>query len=77
MYRIGQKNSVLIQYLCAKGTADDDLWPLINEKLDVLGKAGLTKENLADAKSVQTSSNLTVFKELVEENEQSVLKALN
>lgn len=64
---------MLIQYLCAKGTADDDLWPLINEKLEVLGKAGLTKENLADAKSLQTNAN-SIFKDLVEETEESNVK---
>lgn len=43
VYRIGQKDSVMIQYLYAKGTADDKIWPLVNEKLNVLSKAGLTK----------------------------------
>lgn len=43
VYRIGQRDSVMIQYLYAKGTADDRLWPLVNEKLNVLSKAGLTK----------------------------------
>ena len=69
VYRIGQKNSVLIQYLCAKGTADDELWPLVNEKLDILSKAGLTKECLSEAKCVNTTSNLTAFKELIDEQE--------
>lgn len=69
VYRIGQKNSVLVQYLCAKGTADDELWPLVNEKLDVLSKAGLTKESLSEAKCVNTTSNLTAFKELIEEEQ--------
>ena len=46
------------------------MWPLVNEKLDVLSKAGLTKENLSEAKCVQTTTNLLAFKELIEENEQ-------
>jgi hypothetical protein len=32
----------------AKGTADDHLWPLIQGKLDVLNKAGLSKDNFFD-----------------------------
>ncbi|EDO49581.1 predicted protein, partial [Nematostella vectensis] len=49
VYRIGQKNSVNIHYLVAKGTADDYLWPLIQHKLDVLSKAGLTKDDFSEA----------------------------
>jgi Helicase conserved C-terminal domain len=42
-HRIGQKDSVLVQYLLAKGTTDDTLWPLILKKLNVLESVGLTK----------------------------------
>jgi SWI/SNF-related matrix-associated actin-dependent regulator 1 of chromatin subfamily A len=59
VYRIGQRNSVLIQYLCAKSTADDYIWPLVNEKLSVLSKAGLTRENLSNASTVSNFSNST------------------
>lgn len=44
-HRIGQIDSVLVQYLIAKGTADDHLWPMIQSKLDVLNKAGLSKDS--------------------------------
>jgi len=50
-HRIGQTDSVTIQYLVAKGTADDELWPMIQKKLDVLNKAGLTKDNFQDSDS--------------------------
>ncbi|XP_006814094.2 SWI/SNF-related matrix-associated actin-dependent regulator of chromatin subfamily A-like protein 1 [Saccoglossus kowalevskii] len=49
VYRIGQKNSVNIQYLVARETADDFIWPLVQEKLDVLSKAGLTKDDFSQA----------------------------
>jgi SWI/SNF-related matrix-associated actin-dependent regulator 1 of chromatin subfamily A len=65
VYRIGQKNSVVIQYLCAKGTADDEMWPLVNEKLNVLSKAGLTRENLSEANTINSNK----FKDLFDENE--------
>jgi hypothetical protein len=62
----------LVQYLCAKGTADDQIWPLVNGKLDVLSKAGLTKENLADAKcsddlTKKSPSIVDEFNKLMEE----------
>jgi hypothetical protein len=31
--------------LSTLGTADDELWPLIQGKLDVLNKVGLSKDN--------------------------------
>jgi len=50
-HRIGQDDSVLIQYLVAKGTADDYIWPLIQSKLDVLNKAGLSKDNFLESET--------------------------
>lgn len=41
VHRIGQDNSVIIQYLVAKQTADDYLWPLIQKKMNVLTEVGL------------------------------------
>lgn len=48
VHRIGQQNCVVIQYLVAKGTADDYIWPLVCNKLDTLGKAGLSKDSFYD-----------------------------
>lgn len=75
VYRIGQRDSVIIQYLIAKNTADDEMWPLINEKLNVLTKAGLTKEILSEAKNIDNNENLVdpknnimnYFKELIDQ----------
>jgi len=79
-HRIGQKDSVTIQYLVAKGTADDYLWPLVQRKLDVLSQAGLSKDNFHDAScsSVAVSKHGTMmdyFEELSLENfEESILE---
>lgn len=43
-HRIGQDENVVIQYLVAKQTVDDYLWPLIQEKMNVLNEAGLDQE---------------------------------
>ena len=50
-HRIGQTDSVTIQYLVARDTADDVLWPMIQGKLDVLNKAGLSKDNFEESES--------------------------
>ncbi|XP_019409998.1 PREDICTED: SWI/SNF-related matrix-associated actin-dependent regulator of chromatin subfamily A-like protein 1 isoform X1 [Crocodylus porosus] len=48
VHRIGQTSSVSIHYLVAKGTADDFLWPMIQEKIKVLGAAGLSEANFSE-----------------------------
>lgn len=48
VHRIGQTSSVNIHYLVAKGTADDHLWPMIQAKMNVLEKVGLSESNLSD-----------------------------
>merc|ERR1719378_1450114 len=50
-HRIGQTDSVIVQYLVAKETADDVLWPMIQQKLDVLNKAGLSKDNFEESEA--------------------------
>jgi len=50
-HRIGQTDSVVIQYLVARETADDVLWPMIQKKLEVLNKAGLSKDNFEESES--------------------------
>lgn len=73
-HRIGQSDSVTIQYLVARGrllykytfgnapnmilnidlgTADDELWPLLQKKLDVLNEAGLSKDNFHESNAIQ------------------------
>uniref|UniRef100_A0A8C5TVD0 SWI/SNF-related matrix-associated actin-dependent regulator of chromatin subfamily A-like protein 1 n=1 Tax=Malurus cyaneus samueli TaxID=2593467 RepID=A0A8C5TVD0_9PASS len=47
-HRIGQTSSVNVHYLVAKGTADDYLWPIIQEKIKVLGEAGLSEANFSE-----------------------------
>lgn len=41
VHRIGQTSNVVIRYLIAKNTADDYMWPAIQNKIDVLNKVGL------------------------------------
>lgn len=48
-HRIGQQDSVNVHYLVATGTSDDHIWPMIQQKLNVLGKAGLSKDDFSAA----------------------------
>ncbi|XP_030642537.1 SWI/SNF-related matrix-associated actin-dependent regulator of chromatin subfamily A-like protein 1 [Chanos chanos] len=48
VHRIGQTSNVDIHYLVAKGTADDYLWPMIQEKMNVLEQVGLSESNLSE-----------------------------
>ncbi|KAK6627944.1 hypothetical protein RUM44_010426 [Polyplax serrata] len=61
-HRIGQQDSVLVEYLLARGTADDHLWNLVQSKLNVLNKVGLSKDNFknADTKHLQSENQLTL-----------------
>ncbi|GAX78561.1 hypothetical protein CEUSTIGMA_g6001.t1 [Chlamydomonas eustigma] len=37
-HRLGQKRTVMVYYLHASGTCDDIIWPLVNKKLQVVGR---------------------------------------
>ena len=50
-HRIGQTESVRVQYLVARDTADDVMWPIIQKKLYVLNEAGLSKDNFEDSEA--------------------------
>lgn len=43
-HRIGQRSSVNIHYLVAKGTIDEEIWRMIGNKLGVLGHQALTRK---------------------------------
>ena len=47
-HRIGQLDSVNVHYLLAKGTTDDQIWPLILKKLNTLESVGLGKNDFKD-----------------------------
>ncbi|RZB39001.1 SWI/SNF-related matrix-associated actin-dependent regulator of chromatin subfamily A-like protein 1 [Asbolus verrucosus] len=44
-HRIGQVNPVIIKYLLAPGTADDSIWPMLQEKQKILSEVGLSKDS--------------------------------
>lgn len=54
VHRIGQQDSVVIQYLLGKGTFDDYLWPLLLKKLSILEQVGLA-QNVFSSSAMQTT----------------------
>jgi len=46
-HRVGQKSSVFVQYILARDTADDLIWPKIQEKILVVGNLSLNNETLS------------------------------
>ncbi|KAJ6646348.1 SWI/SNF-related matrix-associated actin-dependent regulator of chromatin subfamily A-like protein 1 [Pseudolycoriella hygida] len=64
-HRIGQKQPVTCRYLLAKDTADDYIWTMLQQKQDVLNRAGLFSEDLSDAThtiaTVEKSNTLTQY----------------
>ncbi|PAV84045.1 hypothetical protein WR25_14472 [Diploscapter pachys] len=58
-HRVGQQDSVYVQYLLAKNTADDVIWRMVQSKLDILGQVNLSSDTFRTAdktiKNVGTS----------------------
>lgn len=52
-HRVGQKNAVVVQYMLARNTADDNIFPLIEKKLKMLGSVNLSSDSYKDAKNFQ------------------------
>lgn len=71
-HRIGQQDMVNIHYLVAQNTADDHIWPLVQKKLDVLNKAGLSKDNFSEADTTRVKDSKQT--ELMQYFEESFLE---
>ncbi|ESN92127.1 hypothetical protein HELRODRAFT_194392 [Helobdella robusta] len=60
-HRIGQIDSVNIQYLLARNTSDDFIWNMVQKKLELLGKAGLSGDDFADSETKYAVASLFPF----------------
>lgn len=79
VHRIGQDSNVLIQYLVARQTADDYIWPLIQKKTNILSEFGLdqnisldkveTKQVLADNSQLKIDSFMTPSQKIKQNNQ--------
>ncbi|KAL3317011.1 SWI/SNF- matrix-associated actin-dependent regulator of chromatin subfamily A-like protein 1 [Cichlidogyrus casuarinus] len=71
VYRIGQRESVTIQYLIAENTVDTYLWNVLEQKLKVLKQAGLNKETFDGVSKSELSSNSGNMKNILDYFEKS------
>ena len=57
-HRIGQKNTVNVHYLLARGTADEHIWQMIESKLSVISAAlDGKREGMAAASASHTKAS--------------------
>ncbi|XP_034249372.1 SWI/SNF-related matrix-associated actin-dependent regulator of chromatin subfamily A-like protein 1 [Thrips palmi] len=78
-HRIGQADSVLVQYLIQEKSVDDIIWPLIQDKLNLLNKAGLCQDKFA-VEQVQSKKQEKVESEAADyflPDDDAVLAELN
>ncbi|KPI99813.1 SWI/SNF-related matrix-associated actin-dependent regulator of chromatin subfamily A-like protein 1 [Papilio xuthus] len=61
-HRIGSSGGVRVRYLLARNTADDFIWPMLQNKLDVLNNVGLSGDTFKDtAMTHQGNNNITQY----------------
>lgn len=59
-HRLGQEGIVRCQYLLASGTADDLIWEMLKNKQNVLTKAGLFNDDLADGTLLTVPASVSI-----------------
>ncbi|GBP22445.1 hypothetical protein EVAR_78621_1 [Eumeta japonica] len=61
-HRIGRRGGVCVRYLLAKGTSDDFMWPMLQDKLNVLNEVGLSKDTFEDTTlKMQSEPDITCY----------------
>ncbi|KAJ8715243.1 hypothetical protein PYW08_005224 [Mythimna loreyi] len=62
-HRIGQLGGVCVRYLLAARTADDFMWPMLQNKLNVLNNVGLSRDTFEDTtmKHQESKNNITQY----------------
>lgn len=61
VYRIGQLETVPIQYILARGTVDDQLWPMIQSKLDIQNEVKLDFSKDDSVKNINTTFSVSIY----------------
>lgn len=56
-HRIGQRDTVIVNYLLGKGTFDDVMWPILNRKIATLEAVGLGSNMFGGARLVSRENN--------------------
>ncbi|XP_050677167.1 SWI/SNF-related matrix-associated actin-dependent regulator of chromatin subfamily A-like protein 1 isoform X2 [Leptidea sinapis] len=63
-HRIGRSGAVCVRYLLANGTADDYMWPMLQNKLNVLNNVGLSKDTFQDTTMKHQENNSSILQYL-------------
>ncbi|CAH2093173.1 unnamed protein product [Euphydryas editha] len=59
-HRMGRAGGVCVRYLLASGTADDIMWPMLQDKLDVLNNVGLSGETFENTTFTHQESQFQI-----------------
>ncbi|CAH2246264.1 jg3712 [Pararge aegeria aegeria] len=59
-HRIGRSGAVCVRYLLARGTADDFMWPMLQDKLNVLNNVGLSGDTFEDTTTKHQESRNSI-----------------
>ncbi|XP_023944992.2 SWI/SNF-related matrix-associated actin-dependent regulator of chromatin subfamily A-like protein 1 [Bicyclus anynana] len=59
-HRLGRAGGVRVRYLLASGTADDFMWPMLQDKLNVLNNVGLSGDTFEDTTMKHQESQNTI-----------------
>ncbi|XP_053610270.1 SWI/SNF-related matrix-associated actin-dependent regulator of chromatin subfamily A-like protein 1 [Plodia interpunctella] len=78
-HRLGRRGAVVARYLLAPGTADDHMWPMLQEKLNVLNDVGLSHDTFEDSttKHQESKNNMTQFLSPVTKNKNDYIPGTN
>ncbi|GMR43151.1 hypothetical protein PMAYCL1PPCAC_13346 [Pristionchus mayeri] len=69
-HRVGQKDSVFVQYMLAKNTADDLIWPLVLNKIDILEQVNLNAEKFTNTERKEIDTDNVEY--FIDENDDDV-----
>ncbi|KAL0821998.1 hypothetical protein ABMA28_005384 [Loxostege sticticalis] len=78
-HRIGQQGGVCARYLLAPGTADDAIWPMLQNKLNVLNDVGLSRDTFEDStmKHQESKNTLTQYLSPISKNKNDYIPGTN
>ncbi|XP_075980389.1 SWI/SNF-related matrix-associated actin-dependent regulator of chromatin subfamily A-like protein 1 [Anticarsia gemmatalis] len=78
-HRIGQTARVCVRYLLARRTADDYMWPMLQDKLNVLNNVGLSGDTFEDTtmKHQESQNSITQYLSPVSKNKNDFIPGTN
>ena len=76
-HRIGQLSNVRVIYLVSRNTIDELIWPMISKKLEILNKAGLSRDTFDNtANPLELKESQTMMDEFVTALDQNQIESM-